>query len=224
MPISRTFTRAAALCAGLALLAGCAPGAADLNDPPEPLGDFRLGYAIVVDKNAKMVPPSREAEPGEWEAALKKALEDRFARYEGDQLYHIAVNVDGYALAVPGVPVVLSPKSILIVSANVWDDAAGKKLHEEAEQLSVFEEFSGDTVVGSGLTRTREEQIQSLAENMAKRIERWLVSNREEWFAYDPATQPAPEPAPATEPAPEEAPEPAEAAGDQPSPAAPTDA
>lgn len=188
MPSIRSIARVAGLCGALALVAACGAGSRDLDQPPEPLGDFRLGYAIVVDKNAQMVPPSRKAEPGEWEAALKKALEDRFARYEGDRLYHIALNVDGYALAVPGVPVVLAPKSILVVSANLWDDAAGKKMHEKPEQLSVFEELSGDTVVGSGLTRTREEQIQSLAENMAKQVERWLVDNREAWFAYDPAT------------------------------------
>lgn len=190
----RTIVRPVALCAALAGLAGCAAGGRDLDQPPEPLGDFRLGYAIVVDKNAQMVPPSRRAVPGEWEAALKKALEDRFSRYDGDKIYHLGINVDGYALAVPGIPVVLAPKSILVVSANVWDDAAGKKLHEKPEQLNVFEELSGDTVVGTGLTRTKQEQMQSLAENMAKRIETWLVRNREDWFAFDAgAVQATPE-------------------------------
>ncbi|TCP59707.1 hypothetical protein EV663_1162 [Rhodovulum bhavnagarense] len=188
----RSAARITGVMAAVAVLAGCGAGARDLDEAPKPLGDFRLGYAIVVDKNAQMVPPSRKAEVGEWQIALETALRDRFGRYEGEKLYHIALNVDGYALAVPGIPVVLAPKSILVVSANLWDDAAGGKLNQEAEQLAVFEELTGDTVVGSGLTRTREEQMKSLAENMAKRVETWLAKNREDWFAHDPETAIAP--------------------------------
>lgn len=183
--------RPALLLGALALVAACA--AKDpIDQPPEPLGDFSLGYAIVVADNAKLVPPSRSATPDEWEAVLKEELERRFSRYEGEKLYHLGVNVDGYALAVPGVPVVAAPKSVLVISANVWDDAAQKKLNATPEQMTVFEGLSGDTVMGSGLTRTKQEQMRTLARNAALRIERWLVENREAWFAYDPATAPAP--------------------------------
>ncbi|MBN2907158.1 MAG: hypothetical protein JXJ18_10660 [Rhodobacteraceae bacterium] len=189
--------RPALLLAGLAFLTACG-AKTDLAGPPEPLGDFRLGYDIVVSKNAKMIPPSRSATPEEWEAVLKEALDKRFRRYDGEKLYHFGINVDGYALAVPGIPVVLSPKSILVLSANVWDDAAGKKLNEEPKQVSVLESLSGDTLVGSGLTQNKDEQMRNLAENAAVRIERWLVENREDWFAYDPATAPKPVPAAST--------------------------
>ncbi|SIO52433.1 hypothetical protein SAMN05444722_3072 [Rhodovulum sp. ES.010] len=177
--------RSALLIGGAVLLAGCA--AKDpLSQPAVPLGDFSLGYTIVVADDAKLVPPSRSATAEEWESVLKAALERRFARYEGDKLYHFGVNVDGYALAVPGVPVIASPKSILVVSANVWDDAAGEKLNAEVEQLSVFEDLTGDSVIGTGLTRSKQEQMHDLADNMARRIERWLVENREDWFGFDP--------------------------------------
>lgn len=168
-----------ALC--LAVLAGCA-GSNDLAEPPVPLGDFALGYDIVVAKNAQKIAPSREATPEELKTALQAEIGKRFGRYEGDKLYHIAVNVDAYALAIPGVPVVVSPKSALVISVNVWDDAAGAKLNAEPKQMTVLESFSGKTVIGSGLTQSREEQIQNLAQNAAKAIENWLVKNRLEWF------------------------------------------
>ncbi|OLS43717.1 hypothetical protein BV509_04795 [Rhodovulum sulfidophilum] len=185
--MSRPFTtlRSVLLVAALALVAAC--GAKDdLDEPPVPLGDFRLGYAIVVAKNAKDIPPSRQATAEEWETVLKEELERRFGRYDGDKIYHLGIAVDGYALAVPGVPVVLAPKSMLVLSANLWDDAAGKKLNTESEQLSVGEGLNGATLIGTGLTRTKDEQMRALARNAAKRIERWLVEHREDWLNYDP--------------------------------------
>jgi hypothetical protein len=188
--------RPALLIGGLAVLSACAAQNPE-TEPLADLGDFSLGYAIVVGDNAKLVPPSRSATPDEWEAVMKEELEKRFGRYDGEKLYHLGINVDGYALAVPGVPVVAAPRSILVVSANVWDDAARKKLNAEAEQLSVFEDFSGDSVIGTGYTLSKEEQMRDLAENMARRIERWLVESREEWFAYDPDAVPPAAVAPA---------------------------
>lgn len=162
----------------------CSP-VVDENAPLADLGDFELGYAIVVAKNAQKVPPSREATTEEWEEALRTALETRFRRYEGGKLYHIGVNVDGYALAVPGIPVILSPKSALVISVTLWDDAAQKKVNEEPKQITVFEELTPGTLVGSGYTMTREEQIQSLARSAAAAIERWLADNRD-WFGTPP--------------------------------------
>lgn len=165
----------------LAALAACTLPESE-DRPVEPLGDFRLGYNIVVAKNAKPIPPSRQATAEEWEAVLKEEIANRFGGYEGDKLYHIGVNVDGYALAIPGVPVVASPKSVLVVSANVYDDAAGEKLHEEPKQLTVFENLSGKSLIGSGLTTSREEQMRNLARNAVRAIEGWLVENRAAWF------------------------------------------
>ena len=164
----------------LFLLASCG-GGNDLSKPPKDFGDFRLGYNIVVAKNARPVGPSRKATPAEWEAAIKQAVQARFGRYQGDKLYHIGIGVDGYALAVPGIPIVLSPKSALVVTVNIWDDAAQRTVNSEPKQLTVFEGLSGQTVVGSGLTRSREEQMAKLSENAARAINDWLVENKE-WF------------------------------------------
>jgi hypothetical protein len=165
---------------GLSILASCAQE--DLSLPPkEPFGDFALGLNIVVADNVKKVPISRDATVEEWETALKKAVDERFSRYDGTKLYNIGIAVDGYALAPPGIPVVAAPKSILVITANVWDDAAGLKLNEEGKQLTVFEGFSGDTVIGSGLTRTKEQQIEALSKNAAKAVEDWMRLNPQ-WF------------------------------------------
>jgi hypothetical protein len=167
----------------LSLLAGCA--ANDLADPPVPLGDFALGLNIAVADNVQMVPISRPATPDEWEAAIVKAVEDRFGRYEGTKLYNIGISVDGFALAPPGIPVVAAPKSVLVITANIWDDAAQLKLNPEGRQFTVFEGLSGETVIGSGLTRTREQQMEALAYNAVKRVEQWLLQNPA-WFGIDP--------------------------------------
>lgn len=156
-------------------------GKSDLTEPPVPLGDFALGLNIVVADNVQMVPISRKATPDEWETAMKKAVADRFGRYEGTKLYNIGISVDGYALAPPGIPVVAAPKSVLVVTANIWDDAAGLKLNPEGKQFTVFESLSGETVIGTGLTRTRQQQMDALAFNAAKKVESWLLENPA-WF------------------------------------------
>lgn len=173
-------TRAACLILALALAACGASN--DLTSPPEPFGDFRLGYAIVVDKNAKPAGPSRKAEPGEWKAELEKALRGRFDRYQGDKLYHLGVGVKAYALAVPGIPIVLSPKSVVVVTVDVWDDTAKRTINPESREFIVFEGLSGSTVIGSGLTKSKEQQMQTLSGNVARRINDWLIDNKA-WFS-----------------------------------------
>lgn len=175
MPILRP----AALALVAALLAGCQTN--DLAEPPVPLGDFVLGHNVAVTDKAQKGPISREASAAEWEAAMEKAVEDRFGRYAGQKIYNIGISVDGYALAPPGLPVVLKPKSVLIITANIWDDAAGRKLNEKGEQLTIFEGMSEETLVGSGLTRTKQQQMDVLAFNAAKAVETWLLKHPE-WF------------------------------------------
>ncbi|MDT0682230.1 hypothetical protein RM543_06005 [Roseicyclus sp. F158] len=165
-------------------LSACSP-TKDLDEPLEPLGDFAVGYTIVVADNAQKVGPSRTATPDEWEASLKEALDQRFGRFEGDKLYHVAASIDGYALAVPGIPIVLSPKSALVVSVSVWDDAAQAKLNAEPKQIVALERLSGETVVGSGLTQSKEEQMRNLSQNAARLIERWMRENGQ-WFGAEP--------------------------------------
>jgi hypothetical protein len=44
-------------------------------------------------------------------------------------------------------------------------------------------------VIGSGLARTRDEQMQVLARNAARQIQRWMLDNPE-WFSIDPDAPP----------------------------------
>jgi hypothetical protein len=157
----------------------------DLTEPPVPLGDFSLGHNIVVTSNMQKVPISRDATPEQWEKTLEKAMEDRFGRYDGDKLYNIGISIDAFALAPPGVPLVLNPKSALGMTVTIWDDAAQKKLNEEGKQIIVMEKMSGETVVGSGLTQSASKQMEILSYNAAKAVEGWLLENPE-WFGLPP--------------------------------------
>ncbi len=178
-------TRILALLMSLCLLAACA-GKNDLTEPPVPLGDFVLGLNVVIADEAGKVPISRNATPEEWEAAMKKAVEDRFGRYQGSRIYNIGIKIDGFALAPPGIPVVAAPKSVLAITANFFDDATQTRMHSEGKQIIVFESFSADTVIGTGITRSKAEQMAALSYNAVKAVERWLLQNPE-WFDLDPA-------------------------------------
>lgn len=169
----------------LTLTACAAPAPDPLEEDLPDMGDFQLAFNIVVADNMQQVPPSRRATAEEWEAVLQAEVDRRFGAYEGERLYHIALAVDGYALAPPGIPLVVSPKSILVISANVWDDELQEKLHEESNQITVFEGASGATVIGSGLVRSREEQMQILARNAVRRVQLWMLENPD-WFSIDP--------------------------------------
>ena len=167
--------------AALVLLAlGACTDVGTLSEEREELGDFRLGHNIVVATNAQRPPISRPAEAEEWEEALREAVVERFGRYEGTRLYHIAISVDGYVLARPGVPLVASPRSALIIGVHVWDDELGL-LNEERRQLTILEGVSGESIVGSGLTRSAEQQMAILARNAARSVESWMAENSE-WF------------------------------------------
>jgi hypothetical protein len=184
-----SFVRILALSLSLCALAACQGN--DLKEPPVPLGNFALGLNIAVADNVQKVPISRDADPKAWEAAIKKAVADRFGRYEGAKLYNIGISIDAYALAPPGLPVVLKPRSVLVVTANIWDDAAQKKLNPEGKQLTIFEKMSAETVIGTGLTRTKQQQMDILSYNTAKAIENWLLDHPE-WFGLPPkGTKPA---------------------------------
>lgn len=168
-------------------VAACSPSGEDLDKPKVPLGDFRLGHNVVVAPKAMKGPFSREVSKDEMTESLQDAIAARFGRYEGEKLYHFGVSVEGYVLAAPGVPLVYNPKSVMIINLTVWDDAAGKKLNDEPEQLTVFESLSGETVISSGLTQTKEEQLHNLSVNAAKQIEIFLTKQIKEkgWFGSD---------------------------------------
>ena len=183
--LARHAPRLAVRLSGIGLiltLMACAAGDPLEEDLP-PMGDFRLGHNIVVAENMQQVPPSRNATPEEWQEILVSEIDRRFGGYEGERLYHIGIAVDGYSLAPPGIPIVLSPRSVLVLSVNIWDDALGRKLHEEPEQIIVFEGTSPETMlVGSGIARNRTEQMQILARNAARRVQLYMLQNPE-WFS-----------------------------------------
>lgn len=159
-----------------------------MDAPPVELADFKLGHVVVIAENAQKGPVSRDATAEEWQASIDKAVKDRFGRIEGSTYYHLGLHVDGYALAPPGIPLVMNPKSVLIVSATLLSDTeGGKKLNEKPAQLTAFETLSGGTVVGSGYTQTREQQIENLGFNMALQIEDWLKDNPQ---FFDPTATP----------------------------------
>jgi hypothetical protein len=173
-----------ALFTSVALLAGCATQET-VETPLVDLGTFKLGHNVVVASKMKKGPVSRDATEDEWKEAISQAVANRFSQYQGDQFYHMAISVEGYMLAPPGVPLVYKPKSALIINVTVWDDAAGKKLNDEVKQLTVLENTTGDSfVVGSGAARTKEEQIAGLSRNAVRQIEKWLVEERAAngWF------------------------------------------
>ena len=182
----RSILSALVLCVAVA---GCSASGSKLGDRSD-LGAFKLGHNVVVTENATKGPFSRDATPEELQTSLMAEIDRRIGRYEGTQFYHLGVSIDGYILALPGIPVVASPKSAMIISVRVWDDAAGVKLTEDPRQITVLESFSGGNLVGSGLTRTKEEQLQNLSENAALAIERYLTENAEWFVSKDGPTLP----------------------------------
>lgn len=170
----------------LAALAACSVPA-DPDEPQVALGDFRLGHNIVVVTEPEIGPFSRHQTDEAWQEALTTAMDTRFGSYEGEKFYHIGINMDAYVLALPGVPLVFKPKSVLVVTVNMWDDAAGEKVNEEAKVLTIFEGVSGETLVSSGLTQNKQQQMTKLANNAAKAVQDWILKNPE-WVGLPPLT------------------------------------
>ncbi len=187
-------TRILALLIGLTVLVGCArPDPMAVDEPMLDLGDFELGYNVVVAPKMQKGPISREATKEEWIDALTSAIDARLGRYDGGALYHLGISVEGYMLAPRGLPLVYTPKSALILLVTVWDDAEGRKLNDKPHQMIVFEDTEASSfLVGSGNSRDREEQLNGLAFNAAKMLEEWLAEQRAEygWFTDDPVFNP----------------------------------
>ncbi len=169
------------------LLAAC-NGAADLDGPAVSLGDFNLNHNIVVAPKVQKIPLCRGLEAEVMTTMLRDAVAERFDRYEGARLYHFGISLEGYCLAPPGIPIVAAPKSAMIIRITVWDDAKNEKLTPKAHQITVVESLDQGPLVGSGYTKTAEEQFKNLSQNAVKQIENFLVKkNREEgWFNAPP--------------------------------------
>ncbi|MGR3636658.1 MAG: hypothetical protein ACU0BK_12160 [Shimia sp.] len=167
-----------AICvAALAALVSCTAPSGPVTDEKRDLGDFVLGHNIVVAPQFQKGPLSREASKDAFIASMKNAIDARFGRYDGDRVVHFGINISGYVLAQNGVPLVLSPKSALIITVTAWDDRAGGKFNEEAREFVVLESFT-TFGVSSGMTMTAEEQMDNLTFNAAKQIETWMYDNR----------------------------------------------
>ena len=175
--------RLTALLAVLTVLTACT-NVNDLDEEPAYLGDFHLGHNVVVAPNLTRGPVSRKATEEEWIEVMTEAIDERFGRYEGERLYHLGISIEGYVLAMPGVPVVASPRSVLILRVTAWDDAKQEKLNEETHQVTALENPSARTILGSGLTQTKAQQMRNLSRNAAKLIQNWLVRQNAKhgWF------------------------------------------
>ncbi len=161
------------------VLAACAaPEDVVTYTAPEPMGDFKLGIVTVFAGNVEKGPFSRDATQEELASTLKAEVERVFRPFPGTKYYNLALSVDVYALALPGIPLIAQPKSALVVTLNVWDDAKGARIYEERKQFTILERITGGSLLlGSGLTLTREEQLAELNKLAVKRIEKWLREN-----------------------------------------------
>lgn len=71
----------------------------------------------------------------------------------------------------------LTPKSIFIVTANLWEASPQRKIGGP-EQITTFE--GADTLfLGSGLMKDADAQMVTLARNMAFKIQSWMLRNGE---------------------------------------------
>lgn len=179
----------------LAPLAAC--GVPDPETGPlEPMGDFSLATNAVVIVDPQRGPLSREVDEERFRVILEEEMERRFRRYDGPATYHLGTSIEGYVVAARGIPLVLSPKSILIVRVTVFEDRAGPdgrpvRLNPEPEIITVFESLGAGPIVGSGYTQTAEEQMRGLARNAARAIQLWML-RQPGWFGRAAG---APEPA-----------------------------
>jgi hypothetical protein len=169
----------------IAITAGCSAQSTP-DDPIVTMGDFSLGHNIVVANEPTIGPFSRKASDEELKSALTTAIDQRFSRYDGEKIYNFGIKIDAYALALPGVPIVFNPKSVMVITMSIWDDAAGEILNEEAKVFTVFEGATKKTFVSSGLTQNKAKQLENLSNNAAKMIQDWILEHPE-WVGLPPA-------------------------------------
>lgn len=157
-------------------LGGCSVPDPD-NEEQVDLGDFRLAANVGVTTNARKMGVSRDATPEAWEEVLEAAIDKRFARYEGETPYILSYSLDGYILATKGGRLALAPRSAMSMTVHIWQTDPQKRLSDRSKQLLVLEQFDGETFIGSGLFRSKEEQMENLGAQFAKAVERWLLAN-----------------------------------------------
>ena len=160
----------------------CSTADEDLTQPPEPLGQFRLGHNIAIADNVTKGPFSREFTETQLEASVQNAVAKRLRRYDGDGLYHLGIVVGGIVLAQPGIPVVYAPQSVMILDVTVFDNTTQKKLNDKPERIFAGEGLKNTVpFIGSGYVRSAEVQLENLSASAARQIEDWLRENPQ-WF------------------------------------------
>lgn len=153
-----------------------------------------MGLNIVVPETAQTIALSRQATPDEWKTVMTQAMQDRFGSYTGDKIFDFGISIDGYMLARRGIPVVANPRSALIVTVNVWDDAKQELLVKGGKRITFVEGISPDAVIGSGWTQTKDQQMKKLAFNVAKQVQNYMLDHPE-WLGLPPkATRTGPAP------------------------------
>ncbi|MEM9584451.1 MAG: hypothetical protein AAGA08_15185 [Pseudomonadota bacterium] len=160
-------------------LVGCAACSTPdpVTDEMLDLGDFRLLSNVAVTTNAKMMGVSRDATAEEWEEVLEAAVTKRLGRYEGEVPYTVSYSLDGFILSTRGGRLVLAPNSAMSLTVHIWQTQPLKRLEARSKQLLILEGLDGETALGSGLFRTRDEQMERLALRFAAAVERWLGAN-----------------------------------------------
>jgi len=178
--------RAFAFLASLTLLTAC--GETRMDEAPEDLGTFNMRVGYIYTEKALQWPLSRKSEGSEWNAALQNALDTRLRRYEGTQDYDVAITLEGFLLAPPGIPILVSPKSVAVVNVFAYD-VAKKKYLVKKQQMEIFESTTGESaILGSGHSRTKEEQIAGLSLNIVDAVEEMMAEQHLEngWFDVRP--------------------------------------
>ena len=171
--------RSAYLC--FLFLAACSPSTQDFDARLVPIGNFRLGQIVSrADDELTKGPLSRTASREEWIEAVNVAFQDRFSRFGGGSYYHLGITASGYILAKPGIPLVVAPKSVLIFRVIAIEDHTGKVLTKKPYQITVVEQLTAGSLIGSGYSRSREQQIKDLAQQAALSTENWL--RHQPWF------------------------------------------
>lgn len=147
------------------------------TDPQVNLGDFRLLGNVAVTNSARKMGVSRDASAEEWEANLETAIQDRFGRYTGETPYTLSYSLDGYILATKAGRLALAPRSAMSMTVHIWQTDPLDRLEDRSKQLLILEALDGETVIGSGLFRDKDEQMANLSAQFAKAVERWLLAN-----------------------------------------------
>ena len=147
--------------------------------PVQQIENFKLGHLVVKAENTQKGFFSRNASEEILESTLKKKLLNSLSKQNGSHFFHISVVVSGYVLAKPGLPIILSPKSVLILDVFIFDDESEQKVFNKPKRFSIFESLNGNTIIGSGLTLTAEEQLDNLTTIATYKISQWLVSNKD---------------------------------------------